>query len=92
MPPCAFKGAHWARAITWAHSFWAIDRRSEPQLSSLLERDWPSGWPELETECKTPTALLGRISCECSSGWRSYVRATRSRESYGETVSTSLGD
>ena len=42
MPPCAFNGAHWARAITWAHSFWAIDRPSEPQLSSLLERDWPS--------------------------------------------------
>jgi hypothetical protein len=26
MPPCAFKRAHWARATTWAVSFWAIDR------------------------------------------------------------------
>ena len=34
MPPCAFKRAHWAQATTWAISFWAIDRPSEPQLSS----------------------------------------------------------
>jgi hypothetical protein len=26
--------AHWARATTWAISFWAIDRPSEPQRSS----------------------------------------------------------
>lgn len=25
---------------------------------------------QLEIECKTPTALLGRISCECRSGWQ----------------------
>jgi hypothetical protein len=34
MPPCAFKRAHWARAITWAISFWAIDRPFEAKLSS----------------------------------------------------------
>jgi len=34
MPPCAFTRVHWAPAITWALSFWAIDRPSEPQLSS----------------------------------------------------------
>jgi hypothetical protein len=34
MPPCALKRAHWARAITWALTFWAIDRPSEPQLSN----------------------------------------------------------
>jgi hypothetical protein len=34
MLACAFKRAHWARAITWALPFWAIDQPSEPQLSS----------------------------------------------------------
>ena len=52
MPPWAFKGRHWARAITWAHSFWAIDRPSEPQLSSLLERDWPSAGPNWRPSAK----------------------------------------
>jgi hypothetical protein len=31
-PPCAFTRAHWARATTWALTFWATDRPSEPQL------------------------------------------------------------
>jgi hypothetical protein len=35
MPPCAFIRAHWARATTWAISFWAIHRLSEPQLFPL---------------------------------------------------------
>jgi hypothetical protein len=33
MPPCAVKRAHWARATTWALTFWATDRPSEPQLA-----------------------------------------------------------
>jgi hypothetical protein len=41
MPPCAFKKAHGARAITWAISFWAIDRPSEPSFQMVMRvRFW----------------------------------------------------